>query len=158
MDIYAYFRGQNTSLFFTSDLGFKVDDFESDLKAILVSRLVTRLKVDLVTILGSRLKVDLVTSLKADLVSDFESVWFRDLVSDFESGLVSKLYNIHSSTVPTAILPLQLCDSSSFSPVSMLATKKATTVRADVGAAAAGSSNIVRKTKKPQNYNFLVFR
>jgi hypothetical protein len=109
-----------------------------DLVTILVSDLVTRLKVDLVTILGSRLKVDLVTILVVDLVS--------------------KLYNIHSSTVPTAILPLQLCDSSSFSPVSMLATKKATTVRADVGAAAAGSSNIVRKTKKPQNYNFLVFR
>jgi hypothetical protein len=80
-----------------------------------------------------------------------------DLVTILVSDLVSKLYNIHSSTVPTAILPLQLCDSSSFSPVSMLATKKATTVRADVGAAAAGSSNIVRKTKKPQNYNFLVF-
>jgi hypothetical protein len=142
VDIYAYFRGQNTSLFFTSDLGFKVSDFVFDL----VSDLVTRLKVDLVTILGSRLKVDLVTILVADLVTRLKV------------DLVSKLYNIHSSTVPTAILPLQLCDSSSFSPVSMLATKKATTVRADVGAAAAGSSNIVRKTKKPQNYNFLVFR
>jgi hypothetical protein len=56
--------------------------------------------------------------------------------------------------VPTAILPLQLCDSSSFSPVSMLATKKATTVRADVGAAAAGSSNNIGKRK---NHKIITF-
>jgi hypothetical protein len=92
------------------------------------------------------------------LVSDLVSDLVASLKAILKADLVTKLYNIHSSTVPTAILPLQLCDSSSFSPVSMLATKKATTVRADVGAAAAGSSNIVRKTKKPQNYNFLVFR
>ncbi len=46
VDIYAYFRGQNTSLFFTSDLGFKVSNFGSGFGFDLVSDLVSRLKVD----------------------------------------------------------------------------------------------------------------
>jgi len=60
--------------------------------------------------------------------------------SDFITG--EELFNINCWTVATALLTEQLGNSAASIPTSVLATKKATTVRADVGAAAAGSRRL----------------
>jgi hypothetical protein len=90
-----------------------------------------------------------------------KAIWFLigdDFEDDFEDEFITELFNINCWTVATALLTEQLGNSAASIPTSGLATKKATTVRADVGAAAAGSRRAyTRKRKKPQNYNFLVF-
>ena len=74
-----------------------------------------------------------------------------DLKADFESD---DEFNINCWTVATALLTEQLGNSAASIPTSVLATKKATTVRADVGAAAGSRRAYTRKRK---NHKIITF-